>query len=96
MKKSDIVEELMALHEKYELLVRLARTQPDDPWERRSEAQQTRDRFPKEAALLAGVDGQWHHGFNSGVLAATRLAVGLLGRKAEVELAFDTFPDLDT
>lgn len=96
MKKSDTQAELSAMEQKYFDLVWLARKRPED----RAVAAEAIDRvlreYPDEVARLGGEHGDWEHGFNSGCLAAFRLAIGLLGTGDEAQLARDDFPFLDT
>ena len=44
-------------------------------------------KYPEDVDALRGEEGDWHHGFNSGALAALRLALGGY---------IDEFPFLDT
>jgi hypothetical protein len=80
---------LIELEAKYFSLVWLARKTEED--EERPEIEieidKVRTKYPKECADLANEeDGDWHHGFNSGMLAAVR---AVLDPKAD-------FPVLDT
>ena len=65
--------------------------------------------FPKETDLLSTDEGDWHHGFNSGCLAAFRLVLTALDTSTEIceetgekfslgglDNAMEEFPVLDT
>lgn len=57
--------------------------------------QAIREKYPQETAdLESAEDVDWHHGFNSGMLAAMRHALNILDGK--VELANSEFQNLDT
>lgn len=96
MTRKELLAEVEANYEKYLSLVRLARTLPHGPHGRLAEAEETRKRYPDEAARLAGQHSDWEHGFNSGCLAAFRLVLHLSGSKLESEMGLRQFPDLDT
>ena len=96
---------LKSFEEKYSTLVWYARKHPkDDPswddvpadimkgaFDAMDDAEST---YPEDIEDLAGRDGDWHHGFNSGVLAAIRLI--MTAKNESVEAAVDNFPELDT
>jgi hypothetical protein len=86
---------LTALEKKYFDLVWLARKRPEDGMAADAVAR-VRLEYPDEAERLGGEHGDWEHGFNSGCLAAFRLALGLLGDREESEMAISDFPFLDT
>ena len=94
-KKSDILNELESWEKKYFDLVWYARTTQDEPasqpGRRRVEAA-----WPADLEELRSDDSNWQHGFNSGCLAAFRLALGLLGSAEDAEFARQEFPFLDT
>jgi hypothetical protein len=95
MKKIDI-SEIQKLHEKFDSLVWYARSSPKNDHipkvlENRKRIEEL---YPTEALDLGGVDGQWHHGFNSGCLAGLRFALDLAD--GGVEYATEEFPSLDT
>lgn len=97
MKKSDVMDELMVMEEKYCALVRYARTKPDHPRERHEECKATKQKYPQECGALDSVHSKVDQGFNLGCLAALRFAIGILERgKLENEAAFRDFPNLDT
>lgn len=52
------------------------------------------EEYPEDVEDLQGESGDWHHGFNSGMLAALRLVSSAKHYGAEMALEF--FPELDT
>ena len=86
---------LTALEKKYFDLVWLARKRPEDTIAADAVAR-VRLEYPDEVSRLGGEHGDWEHGFNSGCLAAFRLALGLLGKKDDADMAVEEFPFLDT
>ena len=100
MKVEDVRQQLMELEEKYFDLVWYARTNPrflEDDHISMPGLVRIRMSMPDECNKLNGEHANWQHGFNSGCLAAFRLALGLLSRRpSERELAKDSFPFLDT
>ena len=60
----------------------------------RTALQKIVDKYPEDYALLKGQDGQFHHGFNSGALAAFRYVIDII--ETGVEFAEDEFPNLST
>ena len=94
--------ELRAMCEKYHDLVWYARSSPDCYPDKEDDLRaavflnQTaiEAAYPKETGNLGSEDGQWHHGFNSGMLAAARFIGDLLD--GNLELAREEFPMLDT
>lgn len=55
------------------------------------------EELPDMVAALRDCTDNWQHGFNSGVLAALRLALEVaFGNKADAERAIEDFPFLDT
>ena len=95
MKKSEVIDKLAEMEQKYFDLVWYARTSPDEPasqpGRRRVEAAWSAD-----LEALRSDESNWQHGFNSGCLAAFRLVQGLLGSDSDAELAREEFPFLDT
>ena len=92
---------LLELQEKYCDLVWLARKEPEwlrDDHPAMPKMVQVKMKYPEEAEQLSCPDeGDWAHGFNSGCLAAFRLAVGLLDcQRSGVKTELDEFPFLDT
>lgn len=54
-------------------------------------------RHPEMVSALKACPDNWQHGFNSGCLAAFRLALAVaFGSKAEAEMEIESFPNLDT
>lgn len=49
---------------------------------------------PEEIKALKECDDNWQHGFNSGMLACTRLYLEMI--EGDVNIAIDSFPFLDT
>lgn len=96
MKKSDVIDKLVAMERKYFDLVWLARSRPEDGDLAAAKRAAICKQYPKEVADLSGEHSDWEHGFNSGCLAALRYAYGLLGNKTEIEMAERDFPFLDT
>ena len=93
-------EKIRILHEKNEKyldLVWLARKKPEDRKDRTINAviKRVEYSYPKEVADLSSVEnGDWHHGFNSGMLAALRY-VETLDSCGFVQAEMD-FPMLDS
>lgn len=58
------------------------------------------DRYPKETKELNSKRGSWVHGYNSGMLAAYRLALGLavgnLNDTSDSDFAIENYPELDS
>ena len=52
------------------------------------------EKYPADYANLLGEDGRFHHGFNSGALAAFRYVLDII--ETGVEHAEEEFPNLDT
>ena len=83
------------LEEKYCDLVWMARSQyvvTPEGVTPRNVLDETIDKYPEEYKKLCGPDSEWHHGFNSGMLACLRLLSG--GRI--YKSALEEFPFLDT
>lgn len=95
MKRTEVASRLRELEQKYFDLVWIARRKHGEKVGARTAAR-IRKEMPDEVAALSGDGADWQHGFNSGCLAAFRLAMGLLGSSYEVEFAEDSFPFLDT
>lgn len=82
------------LHMKYDMLVWYARSNPKN-WDRPNVLERVKlveKSYPKETKALGEEDGDWHHGFNSGMLACLRLFDYPLG----VVDGLKEFPFLDT
>jgi hypothetical protein len=96
MKKSEVIDKLVAMEQKYCDLVWLARSRAEDGDLAAAKRDKVRELYPDEVSELRGDNSDWQHGFHSGCLAAFRLAVGLLCTKREREMAERDFPMLDT
>ena len=79
------VDDLDKRREYYDNLVALARTEPDNT-SRHTKIKEGlgSDNYDKELKRLLGEEGDWYHGFNSGMLAATRLYGSLTDFQADV------------
>jgi hypothetical protein len=89
---------LESLEDKYFDLVWLARKDTDEllnneQYEILNTIKNIEEKYPTEVDELTNDNTTWHHGFNSGMLAAIRLFDGLM---SEDEDALDDFPNLDT
>ena len=60
----------------------------------RKAVQKIVEKYPEDYSLLLGEDGRFHHGFNSGALAAFRYVLDII--ETGVEHAEGEFPNLDT
>lgn len=99
MNRKDIEARVQQLEQKYFDLVWYARKDPaavKDGHVSMPGIVRIQMAMPEECARLAGKDGAWEHGFNSGCLAAFRLVLGLMGTKGDAEQAEEEFPFLDT
>lgn len=102
------IDAVMALEDKYFKLVWYARSdkvlpkeRADLPLNNRSEIDarhtEIEAAYPEEVANLAfDEEAAWHHGFNSGCLAAARLIMGAHDGGDLWQLAQDSFPMLDS
>jgi len=82
------------LHMKYDMLVWYARSNPDN-WDIPKVKERIKlitSSYPEEVKDLNSEDYEWHHGFNSGMLACLRLMDYPLG----VVDGLKEFPFLDT
>lgn len=89
-------EKLLELEDKYYQLVWYARKSFEDfsiPGVEAA-AKSVEFLFENETNDLNGKDGDWYHGFNSGVLAGVRFA--LTAKEYGIEQAEFDFPELDT
>ena len=95
MKLTDATEQMTELEKKYFELVWLARQSSDYPLH--AAYYRIEKEHAKDVAELSGEHADWEHGFNSGCLAAFRLALSLLSDDPdERAFAIDEFPFLDT
>jgi hypothetical protein len=104
--KAQRLDEVCEMMEKYCSLVWLARSSPDpnsDQWAdtpneiflKAFEQQEVvRSKYPIDVKELSSDDSDFHHGFNSGMLAGLRYAVEMM--TGDVKFASENFPDLDT
>tara|TARA_R100001163_G_C5021558_1_gene164239 strand:+ start:69 stop:392 length:324 start_codon:yes stop_codon:yes gene_type:complete len=99
-------EKINEMAEKHFNLVWFARRSPEQveqyPSPAREQAmdalKEIERKFPDDVLRISSVDGDFWHGFNSGVLASLRLIQGLdaATTKEEEEAEFEEFPFLDT
>ena len=95
--KEDILKEVSSMHNKYESLVKYVRVRPEDIKEHKLVQElvtKVTSDYTEESNKLSGRDSDWHHGFNSGMLAALRYIITL--DSIDKETADDWFPELDT
>ena len=95
MKRSEVEGRLKELQDKYFDLVWFARHRPTETVGAEA-AKLIQKRWAGECDNLLADTSNWQHGFNSGCLAAFRLALGLMGNATDVQMAEDDFPFLDT
>jgi len=96
-KKEEILTEVKRFHDKYESLVKYARVTPRQISEHKLVKElvdKVETDYSKEAKEISGKDGDWHHGFNSGMLAACRYILSL--NDVDKDFADNHFPFLDT
>ena len=89
--KTELIKEL---NDKYFNLVWLARKHPEDFKNQlvHEQYQRIEEQYPQEVDDLLNANTDWHHGFNSGMLACLRLiGTGRMTMQKIVE-----FPELDT
>ena len=100
----DVLELIGEKLDKYESLVWYARKHPSDhpswasvPADIREGAlnscAKVEEHCPDEVDALRGENGDWEHGFNSGMLAALRYVMHAAADPSEAE---ELFPELDT
>lgn len=96
--KNQLLKEIKQLERKYESFVWYARKSPTDIETIegvRLEANRLEREYSDEIlSLCSPATGNWTHGFNSGMLAATRLVIDALDNG--IEEAYEFFPDLNT
>jgi hypothetical protein len=101
MKKKEIIELLAKKEDKYFDLVWYAR-KTEEQYNTIPEVKENVDRihemYQADILDLGSDDGQWVHGFNSGMLAGMRYALTLMdnGVMGGQEYADEYFPFLDT
>ena len=97
MKKKEIITAIAEKESKYHDLVSYAR-KTQEQYDTYPLVKELVDRleneFPTETEKLKGEEGDWTHGFNSGILAGMRYVLSLydMGK----EQAEEEFPFLDT
>ena len=97
LKKKEILNEISSMHDKYESLVKYARVRPEDIIEHKRVEQlmiRMEKEYPKEVSNICSKDGDWHHGFNSGMLAALRYIMTM--DSIDKDTATEWFPELHT
>jgi hypothetical protein len=96
MKKSDLIKTAVELQDKYVDLLWYARTSPENYNIKgvKQNIERIEKLYPKEVDALHSEEGNWQHGFHSGMVAALRYIFTMddLGK----EQADDEFPMLDT
>ena len=96
MKKQEVITEVAEKESKYFDLVWYARKSPEhyDLPKVKEKIDEIEKLYSLETKQLQGEDGDWSHGFNSGMLAGMRYVLSLydLGK----EHAEEEFPFLDT
>ena len=95
--KEDILNEVSSMHDKYESLVKYARVTPEQIKEHilvQELVTKVESDYIKEVNELSGKEGDWYHGFNSGMLAACRYILNL--NDVDKDFADSNFPFLDT
>jgi hypothetical protein len=96
MKKKELIENVITKETKYADLLWYARTSPEHI--NIKGVKENKDRIEKlylnEVTQLSSENGDWQHGFNSGMVAALRYVLTMddLG----LEQANDEFPMLDS
>lgn len=102
MKNKDVIEKITELENKYFDLVWYSRKDKyklleEERYDILKLTTDVFNKYPEECKRLEEEGGDWEHGFNSGMLAATRLFLGLMNRsKMENDCAIEDFPFLDT
>jgi|GEM_PF-441029 len=110
MKQKEIIQKMVGMNDKYTRLLWYARVGSDRQLPIVNEEgklidyieqhkKEIEELYPEETQALAEENGNWQHGFHSGIVAASRYFLNLsekwYGDKAE-EVAESTFPDLDS
>ena len=95
--KERIMQEVLTMHDKYESLVKYARVKPEHILEHKRVEEfmiKTESNYPKEVEEIISESGDWHHGFNSGMLAAVRYI--MTSNSIDRDTATEWFPELHT
>ena len=95
MKKIDI-SEIQKLQERYSDLVWYCRVSAENEKIKgvRDNKARIEKMYPNEVTQLHSENSDWHHGFNSGVLAGLRFVLDV--SDGGVDYAKENFPDLNT
>lgn len=96
MKKRDLIKNVVKLESKYVDLLWYARTSPENENIKGVLEQMERIEklYPSEVVQLYSKNGEWQHGFHSGMVAALRYVLTL--HEDGLELAEEDFPMLDS
>jgi len=94
--KKEVMEMALLMEKKYFNLVWFARKTEQDYFnpEIRKPMKEVFNEYKQEVKDLFEEDGDFHHGFNSGCLAAFRMIISMM--EYGVEEAVEEFPFLDT
>ena len=96
MKKKELIENLITKETKYTDLIWYARSRPENINIKGvgENKERIENSYPNEVTDLQSENGDWHHGFNSGMVAALRYVLTMddLGK----EQADEEFPMLDS
>ena len=99
MKKQEIIDAIVKKEDKYFDLVWYAR-KTEEQYNTILEVKENVDRihemYPADILDLGSDDGQWVHGFNSGMLAGMRYVLQMFDSRLGKEHADEYFPFLDT
>ena len=93
--KKQILEYSSEMYDKYSSLVSYVRKKPEhlDLPGVREFMKKVEESYPEDVKNLKEDDSNWHHGFNSGCLAAFGL---ILDMEMNIEFGLENFPMLDT
>jgi hypothetical protein len=97
MTKKEIIKIVIELDQKYNDLVWLARSSPDNYHIKgvKENIERVTKAYPSETdALINARNTDWEHGFNSGMLAGMRYILDMV--EMDKETADEFFPNLDT
>jgi hypothetical protein len=96
MKKKELIENVITKETKYTDLIWYARSSPENINIKgvRENKERIENLYPNEVTDLQSENGDWYHGFNSGMLAALRYVLTMddLG----IKQADEEFPMLDS
>lgn len=96
MNKKQLIEKVVEKYDKYSALLWYARTRPEnyDIKGVKENIDRIEKLYPKEVTELQSENGDWQHGFNSGMVAA--LSYILTMDDLGLEQADEEFPMLDS